>query len=1023
MAGKINIATVDIDLELVSSKAAEVRKRLEGMSVEVKTLKEGFKRGSVGIDEYTKEMTRLITSQREAQRDLRTYDGVLQAHIATSKNDMATNKVLTGSIRELSAALSQNKKVYSEMTASQRDGAAGKELLKIIQQQDKAYKELQKSIGNNQVEVGNYKKAILEAIGDSDLFGTSINNISASFNSMKQNVVTIIAPITNYIMTGKMAAKTASETASTMEDVAKAAKRTSVGMRLLRGAVISTGIGALVVVLGSLVSYFTSTQEGIDKVNRVLTPLKVVFQSFIGVIQDFGRSVLEAFSNPKRLIQDLGRSIWEAFSNPKRLIQDLGTLIKDQIINRLTSFVEAFKGVGKVLTGDFKEGFKQIGNAALQSVTGVRNVIDKMGNSVGKVVSEAVRRGQEIEAIDQRLSASEAEFIERTARLKEEFKAQNKIAEDTTKSFEERAAAARKSIEVQMSINALAKERNDLEVRLIELKQQSNDTSDKDRAELAKKRAELMEKNAAMLEAVTTQNNKVNTIEKAAAEEAKKRAEDAKKMALERLKEDVAMQRQQVEVYVATNSGVAKSLEERLAIEERGMQDRLKLLERERKAGLLKQYEYERQREEVTLAYAKVRADLSIEAVKHELAAYEAGMDDYEVAVGSLTVAMIDEEQARQQALYDKRVEALEREKALKMEIRQWDYAAEEEHQRALLSLKTDFDEQVAEANRQRVEVARQERRTQQEQEFQERLLTLQERGAMQWDIEAEQARQAHEKQLLELDEVFNEGELSKAEYEQRLLELTRERAMKERELEQKKNAAVAEMALGALGQAKQLFAEHTAAGKAAAIAEAMINTYLAITKTLSAYPYPMNAIMAAATGATGMLNVSKIAATSTKFADGGLVVGKSHAAGGVPFSVRGRDGYEMEGGEYVVNKRATAAFFPVLEAINRSTAKGMSYNPVYMAAGGIIKQAHSQTEYKEIKIDFEQMAKAIERGAMQGTLQGSQQGTYEGARVGSLEGAMQGALEGTSIGAQSGLTEGAMRIADNEILKRSASI
>ena len=988
MAGKINIATVDIDLELVSSKAAEVRKRLEGMAVEVKTIKEGFKRGSVGIDEYTKEMTRLVTSQREAQRDLRTYDGVLQAHIATSKNDMATNKVLTGSIRELSAALSQNKKVYSEMTASQRDGAAGKELLEIIQQQDKAYKELQKSIGNNQVEVGNYKKAILEAIGDSDLFGTSINNISASFNSMKQNVVTIIAPITNYIITGKMAAKTASETASAMEATTKATKRTSVGMRLLRGAIISTGIGALVVVLGSLVSYFTSTQEGIDKVNRVLTPLKVIFQSFIGVIQDFGRSVLEAFKNPKRLIQDLG------------------TLIKDQIINRLTSVVEMFKGVGKVLTGDFKEGFKQMGNAALQSVTGVRNVIDKMGNSVGKVVSEAVRRGQEIEAIDQRLSASEAEFIERTARLKEEFKAQNKIAEDTTKSFEERAAAARKSIEVQMSINALAKERNDLEVRLIELKQQSNDTSDKDRAELAKKRAELMEKNAAMLEAVTTQNNKVNTIEKAATEEAKKRAEDAKKMALERLKEDVAMQRQQVEVY-----------------EERGMQDRLKLLERERKAGLLKQYEYERQREEVTLAYAKVRADLSIEAVKRELAAYEADVNGRIEAEGRITVAMIDEEQARQQALYDKRVEVLEREKALKMEIRQWDYVAEEEHQRALLSLKTDFDEQVAEADRQRVEVARQERRAQQEQEFQERLLTLQERGAMQWDIETEQARQAHEKQLLELEEVFSKGELSKAEYEQRLLNLTRERAMKERELEQKKNAAVAEMALGALGQAKQLFAEHTAAGKAAAIAEAMINTYLAITKTLSAYPYPMNAIMAAATGATGMLNVSKIAATSTKFADGGLVVGKSHAAGGVPFSVRGRDGYEMEGGEYVVNKRATAAFFPVLEAINRSTAKGMSYNPVYMAAGGIIKQAHSQTEYKEIKIDFEQMAKAIERGAMQGTLQGSQQGTYEGARVGSLEGAMQGALEGTSIGAQSGLTEGAMRIADNEILKRSASI
>ena len=107
--------------------------------------------------------------------------------------------------------------------------------------------------------------------------------------------------------------------------------------------------------------------------------------------------------------------------------------------------------------------------------------------------------------------------------------------------------------------------------------------------------------------------------------------------------------------------------------------------------------------------------------------------------------------------------------------------------------------------------------------------------------------------------------------------------------------------------------------------------------------------------------------------------------------------------------------YFPVLEAINKSAGYG-SYNPVYMAAGGVIKQPTPvQTDIKELKIDFDKMMNAIREGAMQGTLQGSQQGTYEGA--------MQGAYEGATLGTTTGLTESALRISDNEFAKRSASI
>jgi hypothetical protein len=69
------------------------------------------------------------------------------------------------------------------------------------------------------------------------------------------------------------------------------------------------------------------------------------------------------------------------------------------------------------------------------------------------------------------------------------------------------------------------------------------------------------------------------------------------------------------------------------------------------------------------------------------------------------------------------------------------------------------------------------------------------------------------------------------------------------------------------------------------------------------------------------------------KFADGGLVDGPSHSQGGVPFTVRGVGGYEMEGGEYIVNKESTAKYKSLLDQINET-----KYTPKYkFATGGIV--------------------------------------------------------------------------------------
>ena len=71
-----------------------------------------------------------------------------------------------------------------------------------------------------------------------------------------------------------------------------------------------------------------------------------------------------------------------------------------------------------------------------------------------------------------------------------------------------------------------------------------------------------------------------------------------------------------------------------------------------------------------------------------------------------------------------------------------------------------------------------------------------------------------------------------------------------------------------AFSQLKNLTGKETALGKAAGIAEATINTYLAASKALATIP-PFGQVAAAAAIASGLKNVSQIIGVNTKFAHG----------------------------------------------------------------------------------------------------------------------------------------------------------
>lgn len=104
---------------------------------------------------------------------------------------------------------------------------------------------------------------------------------------------------------------------------------------------------------------------------------------------------------------------------------------------------------------------------------------------------------------------------------------------------------------------------------------------------------------------------------------------------------------------------------------------------------------------------------------------------------------------------------------------------------------------------------------------------------------------------------------------------------------------------------------------KKVALVQAAINTALSISyAAMNGWPMPAVAMMAAA-AAVGAAQMAAISAQ--KYADGGLLQGKSHKEGGIPV---GNTGIEVEGNEYVIRKKSSMKNLPLLDYINKSEHK-----------------------------------------------------------------------------------------------------
>ena len=210
----------------------------------------------------------------------------------------------------------------------------------------------------------------------------------------------------------------------------------------VKAGIMSTGIGALVIAIGSLVAYFTNTKKGSEALARTMAGLGAVVKVLTNLFSSVGETMVNAFNNPKAAIE----ALWEG--------------IKTNLMNRLEGVIDGFKAVGKVIHGVFTmdwdkvaEGAKDYGKAIgydTQSQKEFMENIMLINENLGKTFAAEVARTQAL----QHLADAQRELNVQTAQSIAWIEKQKLLAEDITKTYEEREAAATKAFNKEQSLEA-----------------------------------------------------------------------------------------------------------------------------------------------------------------------------------------------------------------------------------------------------------------------------------------------------------------------------------------------------------------------------------------------------------------------------------------------------------------------------------------------------------------------------------------------------------------------------------------
>lgn len=481
----------------------QIRRQVQ-LRAEIKSVGEEIKRlGKAAVS--SAESRRL---QAQATAELAKEDAILRQALQQTNLEIRRQTreqiAAEGSSDQLAARLDQLRGAYRGLSDEQRNAEnIGGKLLQQITALDEELRDLDGKQGVYNRNVGNYASGQEEVVKIMNSAIPGLQELSAAYKQGTTIISGAYAAVSTYVRgteNSAIANKAAelSERAKSAETLrgsvamnvsSKALKSTSAALRLFRIALAATGIGAIVVVLGSLITYLTTTQSGIDNVTKVTRPLAGVFNVLLDVVQK------------------LGKAIFTAFSSPREAIDNIMSFLRERVLPYFELFGSAVKNA---LTLD-REGLKK----DLQAMKDLAvNDAREVGNAVGQALSDGWQRGVNRDVLIKEIEEIEIAQARSHGNLRRQMELSAEVSRDLSKTDKERSEAAEDSVRI---LNLLVSEQVALADKRIELQKlemsMTEDVTTAQRLQLAELEAERddIEGNAARRRSrFTSRENRAN---------------------------------------------------------------------------------------------------------------------------------------------------------------------------------------------------------------------------------------------------------------------------------------------------------------------------------------------------------------------------------------------------------------------------------------------------------------------------------------------------------------------------------
>ena len=371
------------------------------------------------------------------------------------------------------------------------------------------------------------------------------------------------------------------------------------GFKSMRVAIISTGIGALIIGIVALTAAFKGSEEGQNKFNKIMSVIGALTGNLVDLLADLGEGIINAFTNPIETLKGFSDSIQ--------------TYVMDKI-NGVIEGIGLFGGaIKKVFSGDFKgalsdatDGFVKLAEASPLGI--IKDGVDALTESTKDFVIEQLKEGAAAAKVaDMR---AKADKIERGL-IVERSKLESEIALLRLKSRQEDQFTAEERKQALLDAQKLEDSLLDKETQYLELRRdaqiQENTFSRSNKENLTKEAEAIAAVNRQVASRANTARQvqrEVNTISKQIEAEnkaiaAEEKASQDKKIADEKIKTD-AIGKIQEEFRQKQKDKEAESQLEKINLEE------------ERKISELDRLNAtEEQKLEVERYYSGLRTDIS----------------------------------------------------------------------------------------------------------------------------------------------------------------------------------------------------------------------------------------------------------------------------------------------------------------------------------------------------------------------------------------------------------------------------